>query len=102
MTDHSSNSHTSSSSSAVSALEDSDLRFAFEEGTVSSVCAGRDEDEWALNVKRAVLSAFQAGWAADMMTMEEEGQEGEESKKTFEEVSVKVPASCLSMKKPFF
>ncbi|XP_076462150.1 uncharacterized protein LOC143294657 [Babylonia areolata] len=35
------------------------LRFSFQDGVVESLCPGREEDPWALNIKRGVLSALQ-------------------------------------------
>ena len=35
------------------------LRFSFQDGVVDELCPSDQEDLWALNVKRGVLSAFQ-------------------------------------------
>nr|KAG5709527.1 hypothetical protein BaRGS_001577 [Batillaria attramentaria] len=40
-------------------LERSPLRFSFQDGVVAELCPDRQEDGWALNVKRGVLSALQ-------------------------------------------
>ena len=40
-------------------LETSPLRFAFQDGVVAELCPDRQEDPWALNVKRGLLSALQ-------------------------------------------
>eukprot|EP00916_Digyalum_oweni_P025904 GHVL01042641.1.p1 GENE.GHVL01042641.1~~GHVL01042641.1.p1 ORF type:complete len:511 (+),score=24.16 GHVL01042641.1:148-1680(+) len=41
------------------ALEGQSLRFAFHDGAVGELCPGDDEDIWALNIKRGVLTSFQ-------------------------------------------
>uniref|UniRef100_A0A915PUL0 Vitellogenin n=1 Tax=Setaria digitata TaxID=48799 RepID=A0A915PUL0_9BILA len=40
-------------------LERSSLRFAFDDGEVKAVCPHEDDPTWAVNIKRAILSAFQ-------------------------------------------
>lgn len=40
-------------------LEKFPLRFAFDDGKVEAVCPHEGDPPWAVNVKRAVLSAFQ-------------------------------------------
>ncbi|CAH1772638.1 unnamed protein product [Owenia fusiformis] len=42
-------------------LELNPLRFAFQDGHIEATCATEGEDEWAQNIKHAVLSAFQNG-----------------------------------------
>ncbi|EFO23596.1 hypothetical protein LOAG_04890 [Loa loa] len=40
-------------------LERSSLRFAFDDGEVKAICPDDTDPIWALNIKRAILSAFQ-------------------------------------------
>ncbi|VDO63167.1 unnamed protein product [Onchocerca flexuosa] len=40
-------------------LERSSLRFAFDDGEVKAVCPHDGDPTWAVNIKRAILSAFQ-------------------------------------------
>lgn len=40
-------------------LERSPLRFAFDDGEVKAVCPHDGDPTWAVNIKRAILSAFQ-------------------------------------------
>ena len=40
------------------ALQEKPLRFAFVDGRIENICP-EDEESWALNVKRGVLSSFQ-------------------------------------------
>ncbi|KAM3718740.1 putative apolipophorin protein [Dirofilaria immitis] len=42
-----------------SILERSSLRFAFDDGEVKAVCPDDNDPTWAVNIKRAILSAFQ-------------------------------------------
>jgi hypothetical protein len=51
--------YTDDMSRARRALEGQSLRFAFLDGAVDEICPYEDEDLWALNVKRGVLTAFQ-------------------------------------------
>lgn len=43
-----------------SILERSSLRFAFDDGEVKAVCPHDTDPAWAVNIKRGILSAFQA------------------------------------------
>ncbi|XP_067678851.1 uncharacterized protein [Haliotis asinina] len=45
------------------ALEASPLRFSFQDGVVEQICPEDDDSTWALNIKRAILSAFQNSMA---------------------------------------
>merc|ERR1712168_1426706 len=49
------------------------LRFAFDDGKITHICAAEEEEEWVLNIKRGVLSNFQN----TMRTLEikEDGEE---------------------------
>lgn len=47
------------SSPARRSLEKRPLIFAFYDGTVGEVCPDEQDDVWALNIKRGVLTAFQ-------------------------------------------
>ncbi|KAL8584622.1 hypothetical protein ACOMHN_002351 [Nucella lapillus] len=40
-------------------LEESPLRFSFQDGVVEGLCPSRREDPWTLNIKRGILSALQ-------------------------------------------
>ena len=40
-------------------LETSPLRFSFQDGVVAELCPDPQEDPWALNIKRGLLSALQ-------------------------------------------
>ncbi|XP_014673849.1 PREDICTED: uncharacterized protein LOC106814086 [Priapulus caudatus] len=41
------------------ALEEEQLRFAFQNGRIDDICPTAGEKTWALNIKRGILSAFQ-------------------------------------------
>ncbi|XP_048255783.1 apolipophorins-like [Haliotis rufescens] len=45
------------------ALEANPLRFSFQDGVVEQICPEDDDSAWSLNVKRAMLSAFQNSMA---------------------------------------
>ncbi|KAL8574776.1 hypothetical protein ACOMHN_035319 [Nucella lapillus] len=47
------------SSRAAALLQRQPLRFSFQDGVVEELCLSGEEELWALNVKRGVLSAFQ-------------------------------------------
>ncbi|XP_076436385.1 uncharacterized protein LOC143275928 [Babylonia areolata] len=49
------------SARAAALLERQPLRFSFQDGVVDELCPSEEEELWALNVKRGVLSAFQNG-----------------------------------------
>ncbi|XP_063426893.1 apolipophorins-like [Mytilus trossulus] len=40
-------------------LEQNPLMFSFQDGRVDELCPSNDEQTWALNIKRAIISAFQ-------------------------------------------
>ncbi|VDI44444.1 Hypothetical predicted protein [Mytilus galloprovincialis] len=40
-------------------LEQNPLMFSFQDGRVDDLCPSNDEQTWALNIKRAIISAFQ-------------------------------------------
>ena len=40
-------------------LEKNPLMFSFQDGRIEDVCPSDDEQIWALNIKRAIISAFQ-------------------------------------------
>ena len=40
-------------------LENNPLRFAFIDGTIENICPASNEEIWALNIKRGILSTFQ-------------------------------------------
>jgi len=42
-------------------LESRPLRFSFDDGHIPEICPPAEEPAWALNIKRGILSAFQAG-----------------------------------------
>ncbi|XP_021356772.1 uncharacterized protein LOC110452518 [Mizuhopecten yessoensis] len=43
------------------ALQNSPLRFSFQDGIIDQLCPSDDEPTWVLNIKRGILSAFQNG-----------------------------------------
>ena len=47
------------SARAAALLERQPLRFSFQDGVVEELCPSAEDELWALNVKRGVLSAFQ-------------------------------------------
>ena len=47
------------SARAAAMLERQPLRFSFQDGVVEELCPSEDDELWALNVKRGILSAFQ-------------------------------------------
>ncbi|VDK85846.1 unnamed protein product [Litomosoides sigmodontis] len=48
-------------------LERSSLRFAFDDGEVKAICPHNTDPIWAVNIKRAILSAFQTKHALDQL-----------------------------------
>ncbi|VDI44373.1 Hypothetical predicted protein [Mytilus galloprovincialis] len=54
-------------------LEQNPLMFSFQDGRVDELCPSNDEQTWALNIKRAIISAFQN--SMDDFSQEQETKE---------------------------
>ncbi|XP_077982070.1 uncharacterized protein LOC144437076 [Glandiceps talaboti] len=48
------------------ALEEKPLMFSFQDGEIPEICPDMEEETWALNIKRAVLSHFQSTYFKEM------------------------------------
>ena len=46
-------------------LQTESLTYAFNDGKIGKICASNDDPEWALNIKKGILSSLQSSSSHD-------------------------------------